>query len=154
MVSSASPPSSESAPPERETNPANSRSSEDLPTPLGPSTTRASPAASVKLNAEKTWRPPRKQARSDPKRRIELRPPAANPGPGPPRNRKKETLGPDRPEPTRPRPTRPDPCRGAGEGSDLPAKASTTVDYLEQRKKRTYKQEPSGLNLTLPAQRS
>src|SRR5258708_32775333 len=56
--------------------PATKRSREDLPTPLGPVTSSASPAPTVKLKPRKTSRPPLMQARSDPTSRITYRPPA------------------------------------------------------------------------------
>src|SRR5215471_1634111 len=93
MVSSSLPPASESVPALHAASPTTRRNSDDLPAPLGPSTTSASPASMVKLSPEKTWRPPRKQARSDPERRIQrpLQPPAGAPAVGggrlPPRRR-------------------------------------------------------------------
>src|SRR5215831_8228836 len=76
MVSSRSRPSSSSRPCCGRRRPATRRSKEDLPTPLGPVTSSASPAPTVKLKARKTCRPPLTQARSDPTSRITCRPPA------------------------------------------------------------------------------
>src|SRR5262249_6572461 len=76
MVSSKSRPSSSSRPCCGRTRPATRRSSEDLPTPLGPVTSRASPGPTVKLKPRKTSRPPLTQARSVPASRITCRPPA------------------------------------------------------------------------------
>src|ERR1700722_11891592 len=50
--------------------PATMRRSELLPAPLGPVSTRASPAATEKLILAKTRRPPRMQVRSRPERFI------------------------------------------------------------------------------------
>src|SRR5262245_52931557 len=76
MVSSRSRPSSSSRPCCGRRRPATRRSKEDLPTPLGPVTSSASPAPTVKLKARKACRPPLTQARSDPTSRITCRPPA------------------------------------------------------------------------------
>src|SRR6202163_1374482 len=150
MVSSGSPPSRRRAPPERGTNPATSRNREDLPTPLGPTTTRASPPPTVKLRPEKTWRPPRKQARSDPKRRIRSSPPPA-PIPAARDRKRKNHVGKSASAGLH--------CPGGLPGRPLtarhlPAMALKSVDYLEHRKKRTYKPEPSGLILAQPSRRS
>ena len=57
-------PSSSSRPPAARTRPAIMRSSEDLPAPLRPVTTSASPPATENPSPAKTSRPPRTQARS------------------------------------------------------------------------------------------
>src|SRR5262249_37669531 len=64
MVSSESPPSRVSCPSVGRTKPPIRRNRDDLPTPLGPVTTSASPAPTAKLSFRNTWRPPRTQARS------------------------------------------------------------------------------------------
>ena len=69
-VASASPPSSASRPPASRTSPAIMRNSEDLPAPLRPVTSRASPPLRLKLRPAKTSRPPRTQARLSPVSRI------------------------------------------------------------------------------------
>ena len=65
MVRSGSPPASASRPPAIRTRPAIMRSSDDLPAPLRPVTSSASPAGDREIRApENTSRPPRTQARS------------------------------------------------------------------------------------------
>src|SRR5260370_34720903 len=128
MLTSGSPPSSDGAPPVCATSPATSRNKEDLPTPLGPSTTKASPAPTVKPSPVKTWRPPRKQARSDPKRRI--RSPPATSGPIPQFASTRDTFR-----------------------YELRNLRTASVDYLEHCKKRTYKPEPSGPILAQPSRK-
>ena len=56
------------------TSPATRRSSEDLPTPLGPVTASASPAPQCKAQIAEDRRPPLTQARSDAASRIPVTP--------------------------------------------------------------------------------
>src|ERR1700723_2579898 len=70
MVSSGSPPSSESRPEATRTNPTTMRKSEDFPAPLRPRIARLSPEATEKFTPAKTSRPPRRQARSVAESRI------------------------------------------------------------------------------------
>src|SRR5207248_11582417 len=56
--------------------PATRRSRDDLPEPLGPVTSSASPAQTVKPTPLKTCRPPLTQVRSDPTSSIMGQPPA------------------------------------------------------------------------------
>src|SRR5439155_18169618 len=75
MVSSRSPPSSFSRPCCGRSKPATRRSRDDLPEPLGPVTSSASPAQTVKPTPLKTCRPPLTQVRSDPTSSIMGQPP-------------------------------------------------------------------------------
>src|SRR5262249_3260676 len=75
MLSPRSPPSSLSRPCCGRSKPATRRSRDDLPAPLGPTTSNASPAPTVKPTPLKTCRPPRTQVRSDPTSRIMERTP-------------------------------------------------------------------------------
>ena len=135
---------------------------------LQPVARRTSTLATAKLRPAKTWRPPRKQARSDPKRRIRSPlPPDPIPGWFGIGRKTCGQVGESRPAlpPACPRRARPEavlgpPGRALGNPAaplatrHLPAMALTSVDYLEQRQKRTYKPEPSGLILAQPSRRS
>src|SRR5262245_57101200 len=127
MVSSESAPARVSSPAAGCTSPAIRRNNEDLPAPLGPVTTSASPAPTAKPRPEKTCRPPRMQARSDAVSRI-----------GSPSSRSRRSLifGPDGGPSVGP--------AGCKIGNFLPMLLAR-VDYLEPRQKRPYKPQQSAL---------
>ena len=123
-----------------------SRSSDDLPTPLGPSTTKASPAADREAQARKDLAAAAEAGEIGPQRRIRS---PRRLGPSPASRRSDENMwrvgNADQPPGRSPK---------TAKARDLPAMALTSVDYLEPAQKRPYKPEPSGLILAQPSRRS
>ena len=107
------------------TRPATSRSSEDLPAPFGPLTSRASPAPTAKLRPENTCRPPRTQARSEASSRVG--------------RRFARIRASCRRRAAAARRAGPKPATGPWKSRHFRRILLTRIDFLEQHKKRPYK---------------
>ena len=120
------------------TRPATSRSSDDLPAPFGPLTSRASPAPNAKLRPANTLRPPRTQARSVARSRVGRRIGRIRASCAP--------IGRSRSLPGRPKAGRPVPWKPRHFQRILLMR----IDFLEPREKSPYKPVHSGARRERP----